>query len=111
MTDGGVDASGVCGTVKINGTPVDVSAISSPQGAGTYYVWLHSWIATTGPDAEIIIGTSTRPANPNGGLAYASQLLGRVTIDSEGNMDITQDYLRGGDHTELLFGDCEGAEV
>lgn len=111
ITDGGSVVSGICGTVKINGTPVPVDAVSVSKSAGSYHVWLHSWIASTGPDAEIIVGTATRPNNPNGGIAYGSQLIGRVVIDDEGNLIITQDYLHGGEHTEILIGDCDGGAV
>ena len=111
VTDGGSVVSGICGTVKINGVPVPVDAVSVPKSAGSHYVWLHSWITSSGPDAGIIVGTSTRPNNPNSGIAYGSQLLGRVVIDTEGNLTITQDYLHGGEHTEILIGDCEGGAI
>ena len=111
VTDGGSVVSGICGTVKINGTPIDVDAVSVSKSAGSHYVWLHSWIGGSGPDAEIIVGTATRPNNPKSGIAFGSQLLGRVVIDAEGNMTITQDYLRGGEHTEILIGDCEGGAI
>jgi len=111
VTDGGSVVSGICGTVKINGVPVPVDAVSFSKSAGSHYVWLHSWITSSGPDAEIIVGTATRPNNPNIGIAFGSQLRGRVVIDAEGNLTITQDYLRGGEHTEILIGDCEGGAI
>jgi hypothetical protein len=114
-----LDPVGYCGAVKVNGVRVDVAALTSDlSAAGKYHVWIHSWIdAADGEQAEIIVGdvdTSTPPDNPNGGLAFASQLAGRVTValDAESNLviaAITQDYLRGGEHSEYLFGDCDGS--
>ena len=111
-----LDPVGNCGTVKINGDRVDVEAVTETiTDDGVYHVWIHSWIdAEDGPDAEIIVGpvdVSTPPDNPNGGIAFASQLAGRVTVLDGAIASITQDYLAGGEHTELLFGDCEGGEI
>ena len=111
-----LDPVGNCGAVKINGERVDVEAVTETITAdGVYHVWIHSWIdAADGPDAEIIVGpvdVSTPPDNPNGGIAFASQLAGRVTVLDGAIDSITQDYLTGGEHTELLFGDCEGGEI
>ena len=111
-----LDPVGNCGAVKINGERVDVEAVTETITAdGVYHVWIHSWIdAEDGPDAEIIVGpvdVSTPPDNPNGGIAFASQLAGRVTVLDGAIASITQDYLTGGEHTELLFGDCEGGEI
>jgi hypothetical protein len=79
---------------------------------GVYYVWIHSWIdAEDGPNAEIIVGDSTPPDNPNGGIAFANQLAGRVTVLGGAIASITQDYLRGGEHFELLYGDCAGEDL
>ena len=116
VTDGGMTVSGSCGTVKINGDRANVTAVVKTLSSdGVYYVWIHSWIdAEDGPKAEIIVGpvdVSTPPDNPNGGIAFASQLAGRVTVADDVITSITQDYLRGGEHTELLFGDCEGGEI
>lgn len=105
--------SGYCGAVKINGDLIWVD-VSSQSVSAEGYVWLHSWIdAEDGASAEIIFGTSTPPDNPNGGLAYASQLVGRWEWDEEnGRLGVlTQDYLRGGEHTEFLWGDCDGEEI
>ena len=111
-----LDPVGNCGAVKINGERVDVEAVTETITAdGVYHVWIHSWIdAADGPNAEIIVGPvddNTPPDNPNGGIAFASQLAGRVTVEDDAITSITQDYLRGGEHFELLFGDCEGEEI
>ena len=113
VTDGGTTVSGICGAVKINGDRVYVTAVKKTLSSdGVYYVWIHSWIdAEDGPNAEIIVGGATPPDNPNGGIAFASQLAGRVTVLDGAIASITQDYLKGGEHTELLFGDCEGGEI
>jgi hypothetical protein len=113
VTDGRTTVSGSCGTVKINGDRANVTAVVKTLSSdGVYYVWIHSWIdAEDGPKAEIIVGDSTPPDNPNGGIAFASQLAGRVTVLDGAIASITQDYLAGGEHTELLFGDCEGGEI
>ena len=111
-----LDPVGDCGAVKINGERADVAAVTKAlSAAGTYYVWIHSWIdAVDGAQAEIIVGAADDddpPDNPNGGIAFASQLAGRVTVLDGAIASITQDYLTGGEHTELLFGDCEGGEI
>ena len=111
-----LDPAGYCGAVKINGLTVNVDAGSKTISAdGTYYVWIHSWIdAEDGPAAEIIVGTAdddTPPDNPNGGIAFANQLAGRVTVADDAITSITQDYLRGGEHFELLYGDCAGEDL
>ncbi len=111
-----LDPVGNCGAVKINGERVDVEAVTETITAdGVYHVWIHSWIdAADGPNAEIIVGPvddNTPPDNPNGGNAFANQLAGRVTVADDVITSITQDYLTGGEHTELLFGDCEGEEI
>jgi len=116
VTSGGNTVSGICGTVKINGDRVDVEAVTETITAdGVYHVWIHSWIdAADGPDAEIIVGPvddDTPPDNPNGGIAFANQLAGRVTVADNAITSITQDYLRGGEHFELLFGDCAGEDL
>lgn len=116
VTDGRTTVSGSCGTVKINGDRADVTAVEKTLSSdGVYYVWIHSWIdAVDGAQAEIIVGAADDddpPDNPNGGVAYASQLAGRVTVDDGAITGITQDYLTGGEHTELLFGDCKGEEI
>lgn len=120
-----LDPIGNCGTVKINGVRVDVAAIykqiqttSELPGQGEFYVWLHMWIsAEDGEQAEIIVGDAdddTPPDNPNGGLIYGSQLIGRVVVtgvDPKFITAITQDYLRGGEHSEILWGDCTGESI
>lgn len=111
-----LDPVGNCGAVKINGERVDVEAVTETITAdGVYHVWIHSWIdAVDGAQAEIIVGTADDndpPDNPNGGIAFANQLAGRVTVLDGAIASITQDYLTGGEHTELLFGDCEGGEI
>jgi hypothetical protein len=113
VTSGGNTVSGICGAVKINGDRVYVTAVKKTLSSdGVYYVWIHSWIdAEDGPNAEIIVGGATPPDNPNSGIAFASQLAGRVTVLDGAIASITQDYLAGGEHTELLFGDCEGGEI
>lgn len=116
VTDGRTTVSGSCGTVKINGDRANVTAVEKTLSSdGVYYVWIHSWIdAVDGAQAEIIVGPvngSTPPDNPNGGIAFANQLAGRVTVDDGAITGITQDYLTGGEHTELLFGDCKGEEI
>jgi hypothetical protein len=116
VTDGGTTVSGSCGTVKINGYRANVTAIAETiTDDGVYHVWIHSWIdAEDGPAAEIIVGTAdddTPPDNPNGGIAFANQLAGRVTVLDGAIASITQDYLRGGEHFELLYGDCAGEDL
>ena len=111
-----LDPVGNCGAVKINGERVDVEAVTETITAdGVYHVWIHSWIdAADGPNAEIIVGPvddNTPPDNPNGGVAFANQLAGRVTVEDDAITSITQDYLRGGEHFELLFGDCAGEDL
>ena len=96
-----------------------ISACSGEIAAeGEYYVWLHSWIGHDGVWCEVRIGDvddSNPPNNPNGGIGWASQLLGRVTVEDIGGdltiTNITQDYLRGGEHAEDVVGDCEGLEL
>lgn len=113
VTDGGTSTSGNCGTVKINGLRADVAAVSVSKSAGSYWVWIHSYIDADGDAYAIILITSTSatPTHTYGGVAYGSQLAGRVIIDEEGLMTITQDYLHGGEHTEILIGDCEGGAI
>ena len=116
VTSGGTTVSGSCGTVKINGYRANVTAIAETiTDDGVYHVWIHSWIdAEDGPAAEIIVGTAdddTPPDNPNGGIAFANQLAGRVTVLDGAIASITQDYLRGGEHFELLYGDCAGKDL
>ena len=116
VTSGGTTVSGICGTVKINGERVEVTAVDETLSSdGAYYVWIHSWIdAADGASAEIIVGSADDddpPDNPNGGVACASQLAGRVTVTDGAIATIMQDYLHGGEHLELLYGDCEGEEI
>lgn len=121
VSDGGASGAYYCGEVKINGVRVQVPAyISDAIGvAGVYRVWLHSWVdATDGEDSEIVLGevnSDSVPANPNSGVACGSQLVGRVSVSDENGTKvisgIVQDYLRGGEHTELLFSDCDGTEI
>lgn len=81
---------------------------------------------------RIIIGDvddDTPPDNPFIGVAWANQCIGRVTVGETvavpagpNNVppaipahlyisQITQDYLRGGEHTELIFGQCDDVLV
>lgn len=115
-----LDPVGLCGTVKVSGIRCDVDAVSVQlEDEGVFHVWIHSWIdVATGPHAEIVVGAvgiSTAPYNPNGGIAHASQLAGRVTVEITEEetriTGITQDYLRGGEHYEEVWGDCEGEIV
>ena len=109
-----LDPLGSCGTVKINGERVDVDAATETVSSdGVYYVWIHSWIAAgDGEHAKIAFGAANDtypPHNPHGGLFFASQLAGRVTVEAGAIASITQDYLRGGEHSEFLFSiDCDG---
>ncbi len=116
VTSGGAVVAGICGTVKINGERANVTAVEETLSSdGIYYVWIHSWIdAVDGAQAEIIVGAADDddpPDNPNGGIAFANQLAGRVTVEDDAITSITQDYLRGGEHFELLFGDCAGEHL
>lgn len=116
VTSGGTVVSGTCGAVKINGERAAVAAATKTVSSdGVYYVWIHSWIdAVDGAQAEIIVGAADDddpPDNPNGGIAFANQLAGRVTVLGGAIASITQDYLRGGEHFELLFGDCAGEHL
>jgi len=116
VTDGRTTVSSSCGTVKINGERANVTAVEETLSSdGVYYVWIHSWIdAVDGAQAEIIVGEADDddpPDNPNGGIAFANQLAGRVTVADNAITSITQDYLRGGEHFELLFGDCAGEHL
>ena len=129
VTDGGWISAGDptnCGAVKVNGAALDIPIFTETMtAAGVYYVWLHSWIAdaadspwVAGGNSQIIVGDADdtdEPDNPNDGIGYASQLLGRFTITSADSVlsmsTPTQDYLRGGEHTELLFGDCAGGAL
>jgi len=116
VTDGRTTVSSSCGTVKINGERANVTAVEETLSSdGVYYVWIHSWIdAVDGAQAEIIVGAADDddpPDNPNGGIAFANQLAGRVTVADGAITSITQDYLRGGEHFELLFGDCAGEHL
>ena len=113
VTDGRTTVSGSCGTVKINGARANVTAVEETLSSdGVYYVWIHSWLdASLGPQAEIRLGdagVSVPPENPNGGLRHGSKLAGRVTVEDGKITDIVQDYLSGGEHTEIMMGNCDG---
>lgn len=102
--------AGRCGVVKINGDPVDVAGFTSDEieSDGTYWIWLQSWIdAEDGPHAKIVVGDDTPPEDGEGSVAYANQLLGRVVVVEGDIASINQDYLRGGDHMEILFANCQ----
>ena len=120
VTSGGDVASGLCGTVKINNERADVAAVTEAlSAAGTYYVWIHCWIdAEEGPKSEIIVGDvddDDPPDNVNAGIAFSSQLAGRVQVTEADGVysiaGITQDYLRGGEYETWLWGDCTGLEL
>lgn len=115
-----LDPLGSCGTVKINNERADVAAVTETlSAAGTYYVWIHSWIdAEDGPKSEIIVGNvddDDPPDNVNAGIAFSSQLAGRVQVTEADGVysiaGITQDYLRGGEYETWLWGDCTGLEL
>lgn len=102
-----------CGAVKINGYYVELEYFVSEEAIsldGTYWVWLQSYLLGTGtPNAEIIVGAynaSTPPAGHDGCIAYANQLLGRARVVDLKIVEITQDYLRGGEHIEYLWAPC-----
>ena len=108
-----LDPVGNCGAVKINGAYAPVEAdVKTVTEDGIYYVWIHSWLdASLGPQAEIRLGdagVSVPPENPNGGLRHGSKLAGRVTVEDGKITDIVQDYLSGGEHTEIMMGNCDG---
>jgi len=120
VTSGGNTVSGICGTVKINNERADVAAVTEAlSAAGTYYVWIHCWIdAEEGPKSEIIVGDvddDDPPDNVNAGIAFSSQLAGRVQVTEADGVysiaGITQDYLRGGEYETWLWGDCHGLEL
>lgn len=107
----------ICGTVKVNKFVVDVPTYLSDSilVAGFFYVWLVSWISESdGAGSTIVAGDKTRPTetaiSAPDVISYRSQLLGRVYVELvEGKariMGITQDYLRGGEAVELLWGIC-----
>lgn len=107
----------ICGTVKVNKFVVNVPQyLSDPiQLAGLFYVWLVSWISESdGAGSTIVVGDQIRPTETDISapdvISYGSQLLGRVYVELvEGKariMGITQDYLRGGEAVELLWGVC-----
>ena len=115
-----LDPLGSCGTVKINNERADVAAVTETlSAAGTYYVWIHSWIdAEDGPKSEIIVGDvddDDPPDNVNAGITFSSQLAGRVQVTEADGVysiaGITQDYLRGGEYETWLWGDCPGLEL
>lgn len=115
-----LDPLGSCGTVKINNERADVAAVTEAlSAAGTYYVWIHCWIdAEEGPKSEIIVGDvddDDPPDNVNAGIAFSSQLAGRVQVTEADGLysiaGITQDYLRGGEYETWLWGDCTGLEL
>lgn len=111
------DNPGICGTVKVNKFVVNVPPyLSDPiLLAGLFYVWLVSWISeSNGADCKIVVGDLTRPTETDISapdvISYGSQLLGRAYVELvEGKariIGITQDYLRGGEAVELLWGMC-----
>lgn len=121
VTDGGwIDPDndpGICGTVKVNKFVVDVPPyLSDPiLLAGFFYVWLVSWISESdGAGCKIVVGDLTRPTETDISapyvISYGRQLLGRAYVELvEGKariIGITQDYLRGGEAVELLWGVC-----
>lgn len=115
VTDGADSATeeSKCGAVKVNGQRVEVLAdFFAPGTSTTHCIWLHSWIDSDGvAHAEIIDGDTIPPDNPNAGIGHGSQLLARVAVDEHGVATITQDYLRGGEHLEIIAGDCNGGAI
>lgn len=116
VIDGGSTISTGCGAVKINGERVSIPNYESTSfgAVGEYWVWLHSFLSVIGEEAEIIIGPvndGTPPDNPYGALYFANQILGRVETEQDGPnikiKNINQDYLRGGEHAEFIFFDCD----
>ncbi len=80
------------------------------EAAGTVYFWLVSYITEGGVYAEIQTTSSNSPP-VKASLAYATQLLGRASVVSDGEggylvSAINQDYLRGGEHMVVMFSDC-----
>lgn len=121
VTDGGwLDPDndpGICGAVKVNKFVVNVPPYLSDTIllGGLFYVWLVSWISESdGAGCKIVVGDLTRPTETDISapyvISYGSQLLGRVYVELvEGKariIGITQDYLRGGEAVELLWGVC-----
>lgn len=108
------DGETYCGAVKINGVRVNVPIVCQTYTDGGHVVaWLHSWLDSFGAHADIVFGSdkNTPPGNPNGGFAFGSQLLGEVTVVEQAGAfllnDLKQHYLRGGEHTEILVGECD----
>lgn len=121
VTDGGEDSPAYSGAVKINGVRVDVALFAENQSVeGLVYVWLYSYMTQYGPAARVVTANELSskyplPGNLDGGLVYACQLLGRVTIVQNEDLkfsatSINQDYLHGGEHVEHLWAQCELAE-
>lgn len=121
VTDGGEEHPVYSGAVKINGVRVDVDTFAEIQSvSGLVYVWLYSYMMPYGPAARVVTTNPLTfpyplPGNPDGGLVYACQLLGRVTIaqNADGTFyatSLNQDYLHGGEHVEHLWAQCELAE-
>jgi hypothetical protein len=115
-----LDPVGLCGRTKVNYTLCDVAAIAEAvTAAGVYHVWIHSYIdAVAGELCKMVVGDvddDEPPDNPFGGVDYASQLAGVVTVVEDGEgvaiANTVQHYLRGGEHFELLWGDCVGEEI
>ena len=127
VTDSGWLATGdppsepdYCGVVKLNGESVNVDVAEEAVSAdGAYSVWLHMWLdAAEGAKAEIVVGAvddHEKPDNPNGGLIWASHLLGRFAVLTTNSVryitDISQYYMAGSEHSELLYGDCDGTII
>lgn len=118
VTDGGEDSPVFSGAVKINGERVNVDLFAEKQSVeGLVYVWLYSYIMPDGPAARVVTANKLEPkyplpGNPDAGLVYACQLLGRVSIVQNEDLEfsatsLNQDYLHGGEHAEHLWAQCE----
>ena len=104
-------ASEHCGNVWANGQIRVVDNYLS-DGLSTGYVWV--WLVTTvGSDGLKCYVCTTDGTDPeDGGYANQYQLLGRASIEDDGNggyyiSSINQDYLKGGEHFVVLFWHCD----
>ncbi len=112
--DNGQATGSYCGGVYINGSyapTLNYTDLSSRAEAGTVYVWLVSYITTTGAYSVIYTTDSDAPPTVTS-LAQSTQLLGRVQISYNEDdstyyiSNINQDHLRGGEHHVVLIAPC-----